>query len=181
MGRVCSMESKATWYLTYTRPPCRDESGKDYLISPLLERERLVARSGKKRLVCIPTLPRYLLKEPPRGQPSPVIRPKQHGKIAASTSTSKKYRYLYLSGPITPQKSPTTASTRNFFLPDDQPTSQHMSFRKIHYLISDMHYAYYKANTYIESPIELYSDSTSSTSGHSQALLANLFGLSFTS
>lgn len=167
-------------YLYSSAAPGRE--WQDYLISPLLERERLVARSGKKRLVCIPTLPRYLLKEPPRGQPSPVIRPKQHGKIAASTSTSKKYRYLYLSGPITTTKKvPPQPQPKTSFCPTNLPRDT--SFSNV-YLIFDMYYAYYKVNTHTHTsnlPFELYSDSTCSTSGLSQAPLANLFSRSSTS
>lgn len=130
-----------------------------------------MARSGKKRLVCIPTYLGTSLRNPPESPPSPVIRtPKkttgklqrQHQKFAAVQGTLPTFTYMY-PGLQQPQKGPTTASTRNFFLPD-QPTSQHLSFSNA-YLIFDMHYAYYKVNTHthIKSTIELYSDSTSST------------------
>lgn len=67
----------------------------------------------------------YLLKEPPRGQPSPFIRPKNTGKLQHQHQNSQQYRVPLPIRAHKPQKSPTTASTRNFFLPN-QPTSRHV-------------------------------------------------------
>lgn len=110
-----------------------------------LGKGKIVARFRKKAPVCIPTLGTSL-RNPPRVQSCHPT--KKHRKITASTSTSKKYRYLYLSGPITPQKKSHHSSTRNFFLPD-QPTSQHV----VQQCIPDLRhaYVYYKVHTYIKS------------------------------
>lgn len=123
-------------YLYSSAAPGRE--WQDYLISPLLERERLVARFRKKSAWFA-----YLLKEPPRGPPSPVIRPKQHGKIAASTSTSKQYRSIRAYN--NHKKVPQQPQPETSFCPTNQP--RNMSFSNA-YLIFDMHYAYYKVNTY---------------------------------
>lgn len=65
-------------------------------------------------------------------------------------------------GLITTTKKSHNSSTRNFFLPDDQPTSQHV----VQQCIPDLRQAYYKVHTHTHTsnlPIELYSDSTSSS------------------
>lgn len=85
MSPVCSMESKATLPVLVRRAGMRvaktkfrrSWEGKD----SWHVREKSVWFA-------------YLLKEPPESPPSPVIRPKQHGKIAASTSTSKDCRSI---------------------------------------------------------------------------------------
>lgn len=130
-------------YLTYTRPPRRDESCKDLFTT--LGKGKIVARSGKKRLICIPTYLRYFLMEPPESPPSPVIRPKT--KTKGILQHQRQHRNSTgLSGPYNTTKKSHHSSTRNFFLPN-QPTSRHV----VQQCIPDLRQAYYKANTHIKS------------------------------
>lgn len=135
MGRVCSMESKATVPILVRRAGTR--VAKTY--SPPLGRERSWHVSGKKA----PGLHTYLgtsLRNPPRARPVLSSDPQKTttGTLQHQRRNSQQYRvpylYLYLSGPITPQKGPTTASTRKLFLPD-QPRDTSFSNA---YLIFDM-------------------------------------------
>lgn len=141
MGRVCSMESKATL------PVLVHRAGREWqrLNFAALGKGKIVARSGEKRLVCIPTYLRYLLKEPPESPPSPVIRPKQHGKIAASTSTSKQYRSIRAHN--TTKKSHHSLNQK---LLSAQPTylATHVVQKNT---LPDLRQAYYKVNTHIKS------------------------------
>lgn len=102
---------------------------------------------------------RYLLKELPRSPPSPVIRPPKKtttGKLQHQRQNPQQYRYrpyLYPSGPITTTKKvPQQPQPETSFCPTNLP--RNMSFRKIHYLIFDMHYAYYKVHTH--TPHQIY-------------------------
>lgn len=131
---------------------------------------------------------RYLLEEPPESQPSPVIRPpkKDNRKIAASTSkfaavqgTLPYLTYLYL-GIRAYNTAKKSHHSLNQKLLSARPT--YLATCRSENTSPDLRQAYYKVNTHTSNlPIEFYSDSTSSTSEHSQAPLANLFNLSFTS
>lgn len=119
-----------------------------------------MARSGKKA-PGLHTYLRYLLKEPPE---SPVLSchptpKKSNRKIAASTSKIRSSTgYLYLSGPITPQKKvPSQPQPETSFCPTNLP--RNTSFSNA-YLIFDMHYAYYKVNTHIH---QIYPSSSTRT------------------
>lgn len=132
----------------------------------------------KKRLVCIPTLGTSL-RNPPRARPvlssdPPKKQQQEHCSINVKIRSSTGYlTYLYLSGPITPQKSPTTASTRNFFLPN-QPTSRHV----VQQCIPDLRHALCLLQG--EHTYQIYPSSSTRAvhivpPEHSQAPLANLF------
>lgn len=105
------------------------------------------------------------LRKPPESQPSPVIRPPKKtttGKLQHQRQNPQQYRYrpyLYPSGPITTaKKGPTTAQPETSFCPTNQP--RNMSFSNA-YLIFDK---LITRRTHISNlPIELYSDSTSSS------------------
>lgn len=104
-------------YLYSSAVPGRE--WQDYLISPLLEGKTRGTFQEKSAWFA------YLLKEPPR-ELAQSCRPTQKKQQQENCSINVKIRSSTgLSGPITPQKSPTTASTRKKFLPD-QPTSQHV-------------------------------------------------------
>lgn len=175
MGRVCSMESKATLPVLVRRAGTRVAKTKFRRSWEGKDRGTF----GKKA----PGL-HTSLRNPPRVQSChPTPQKNNNRNIAASTSkirSSTGYlTYLYLSGPYnTAKKGPTTASTRNFFLPD-QPTSQHV----VQQCIPDLRQAYYKVNTYIH---QIYLSSSTRTvhlvpPELSQAPLANLFSLGPTS
>lgn len=129
MGRVCSMESKATLPILVRR------AGREWQRLPnfaALGKGKIVARSGKKRLVCIPTLPRYLLKgtpESPPCPPSPVIRPPQKKQQQEHCSINVKIRsstgYLTLPLPIwaynTAKKVPQQPQPETSFCPTNLP------------------------------------------------------------
>lgn len=140
MGRVCSMESKAALPILVRR------AGREWqrLNFAALGKGKTRGTFGKKA----PGL-HTSLRNPPGASPVLSSDQKKTGKL----QHQRQHRNSTgLSGPITPQKK--SHNSLNQKLLSARPTNlaTHV-VQKIHYLIFDMHYAYYKANThtYIKS------------------------------
>lgn len=148
MSRVCSMESKATLPVLVRRAGMR--GAKTEFRRSWEGKDSWHVREKSAWFA-------YLLKETPR---SLVLSSDQSnmGKLQHQRQHRNSTGYLYLSGPITPQKKvPSQPQPETSFCPTNLP--RNTSFSNA-YLIFDMHYAYYKVNTHIH---QIYPSSSTRT------------------
>lgn len=166
MSRVCSMESKATLPVLVRR------AGREWqrlIHHPWEGKDSWHVREKSAWFA-------YLLKEPPE---SPVLSSDPKKTTTGTLQRQRQHRNSTgLSGPITPQKSPTTAQPETSFCPTNLPRDTSFSNA---YLIFDKLITRRTHTQVSNLPIELYSDSTCSTPELSQAPLANFFSRSSTS